>query len=69
MTFVIVLLRNQQDMNFVRGNGNVKESTDAKYIEETKINRIFEEVITRGKVEELKNAHSSSPVTGLTRLN
>ena len=65
MTFAIVLLRDQQDMNFVRSNGKLKESTDAKYIEETKINRIFEEVVTRGK-EEFKNGHSSNPVTGLT---
>lgn len=63
VTFAIVLLRNQ---HFVRSNGKLKESTDAKYTEETKINRIFEEVITRGKEEEFKNDHSSNPVTGLT---
>lgn len=42
------------------------QSTDARYIEETKINRIFEEVTTKGKGEELRNDHSLSPVTGLT---
>lgn len=65
-TFAIVLLRNQQDVNFIKCNRNVKESIDKKYTEETKIDRVFEEVITRGKGEEFKNEHSSTPVTGLT---
>ena len=56
-------------MNFVKSNGNAKENVDAKDIEEdieeTEINRIFEEVFKKSKGDELRNDHSSSPVTGL----
>ena len=50
-------------MNFVKNNGNAKENVDAKDIEEdieeTEINRIFEEVFKKSKGDELRNDHSS----------
>lgn len=45
-------------MNFGRSSENAKENMDATDIKETKVNKIFEQVVTSGKGGELKNDHT-----------